>query len=149
MKTCLGFLFALPLLCLKRCTGYDSNTPDTERNKKAFKSMTGLVPDFNIKGIYAHAEEFFGFDSLYCMAFTAPPEAVARIVEKRNMKKMDTPPRDEDFSVPEPLKWWNAEERKISDYYVAEVMRDGTTDVVYYLRHDPKTGKYQFMVVYF
>ena len=149
MKSCLGFLLALLMLCLRSCSGYDPDHPDTKGNKDAFESMTELVPDSDIKGIYAFAEEFLGFDPLYCMAFTATPEAVARIVEKRKMKKMDAPPLDEDFSVPQPLKWWNAEERKKSDYYVAREMRNGTTYAKYYLWHDPKTGKCQFMVVYF
>ena len=149
MKRHLCFLFALLLLCTAGCIKYDSNTPDTKGNKKAFRNMTGLVPDSGIKGILTYADEFSGIDPLYCMAFTATPEAVARIVAKRKMKKTDPSEWHENFSVPQPLKWWNAEERKISDYYVAEVKRNGTTDVMYYLWHDPKTGKCQFMEVCF
>ena len=147
MKRHLCFLFALLLLCAAGCC--DPNKPDTKWNKKAFQSMTGLVPDSGIKGIYAHEEIFPPVDPIFCMAFTATPEAVARIVAKRKMKKTDPSEWHENFSVPQPLKWWNAEERKISDYYVAEVKRNGTTDVMYYLWHDPKTGKCQFMEVCF
>ena len=147
MKKHLSFLFGLLLLCSAGCT--DSRTPDTRWNKKAFRNMTGLVPDSGIKGIYAHEELFPPVDPIFCMAFTATPEAVARIVEKRKMKKTDPSEWHEDFSVPSSIKWWNAEERKISDYYVAEVKRNGTTEIMYYLWHDPKTGKCQFMMVCF
>ena len=147
MKKHLSFLFGLLLLCAAGCP--DSRKPDTRWNKKAFRNMTGLVPDSGIKGIYAHEELFPPVDPTFCMAFTATPEAVARIVEKRKMKKTDPSEWHENFSVPSSIKWWNAEERKISDYYVAEVKRDGVTDVMYFLWHDPKTGKCQFMMVYF
>ena len=147
MKKHLSFLFGLLLLCAAGCT--DSRTPDTRWNKKAFRNMTGLVPDSGIKGIRAHEELFPPVDPIFCMAFTATPEAVARIVEKRKMKKTDPSEWHEDFSVPSSIKWWNAEERKISDYYVAEVKRNGTTEIMYYLWHDPKTGKCQFMMVCF
>ena len=149
MKRHLCFLFALLLLCTAGCIKYDSKTPDTKGNKKAFRVMTGIVPDSGIKGILAHAEFFPPVDPLYCMAFTATPEAVARIVAKRKMKKTIPSEWHDNFSVPPSIKWWNAEERKISDYYVAEVKRNGVTDVMYYLWHDPKTGKCQFMMVYF
>ena len=147
MKKYLSFLFGLLLLCTAGC--YDPDTPDTKWNKKAFRNMTGLVPDSGIKGIRAHEELFPPVDPTYCMAFTATPEAVARIVDKRKMKKTVPSEWREDFRVPSSIKWWNAEERKISDYYVAEVMRNGTTDVMYFLWHDPKTGKCQFIMVYF
>ena len=149
MKKYLNFLFGLLLLCAAGCIKYDSNVPDTKGNKKAFRNMTGIVPDSGIKGIHAHAEEFIGFDPLYCMAFTATPEAVVRIVDKRKMKKAIPSECHDNFYVPPSIKWWNAEERKISDYYVAEVKRNGTTEIMYYLWHDPKTGKCQFMMVCF
>jgi len=149
MKKHLSFLFALLLLCAAGCTKYDPNTPDTKGNKKAFKSMAGIVPASDIKGILAYADEFSGIDPLYCMVFTATPDAVARIVERRKMKKTDPAEWHENFSVPPSIKWWNAEERKISDFYVAEVKRNGVTDIMYYLWHDPKTGKCQFMMVCF
>ena len=149
MKKYLSFLFGLLLLCAAGCTKYDSNTPDTKGNKKAFRNMTGFVPDSRIKGIRVYADEFSGIDPLYCMAFTATPGAVARIVGMREMKKTIPSEWHDNFHVPSSIKWWNAEERKRSDYYVAKEMRDGTLDVVYYLWHDPKTGKCQFMVVYF
>ena len=149
MKKYLSFLFGLLLLCAAGCIKYDSNVPDTKGNKKAFRNVTGIVPDSGIKGIYAHAEEFIGFDPLYCMAFTATPEAVVRIVDKRKMKKAIPSECHDNFYVPPSIKWWNAEERKISDYYVAEVKRNGTTEIMYYLWHDPKTGKCQFMMVCF
>ncbi|MBP5781757.1 MAG: hypothetical protein J6X34_11070 [Clostridia bacterium] len=147
MKKHLSFLFALLLLCAAGC--YDPDTPDTKWNKKAFRNMTGLVPDSGIKGIRAHEELFPPVDPIFCMTFTATPEAVARIVEKRKMKKTDPSEWHENFSVPPSIKWWNAEERKISDFYVAEMKRDGVTETMYYLWHDPKTGKCQFMMVYF
>lgn len=147
MKKHLSFLFGLLLLCAAGCP--DSRKPDTRWNKKAFRNMTGLVPDSGIKGIRAYADEFSGIDPLYCMAFTATPEAVARIVDKRKMKKTVPSEWHDNFHVPSSIKWWNAEERKISDYYVAEVKRDGTTETMYYLWHDPKTGKCQFMMVCF
>ena len=147
MKKHLSFLFGLLLLCAAGC--YNPDTPDTKWNKKAFRNMTGLVPDSGIKGIYAHEELFPPVDPTFRMAFTATPEAVARIVAKRKMKKTEPSEWHENFSVPSSIKWWNAEERKISDYYVAEVKRDGVTDTMYYLWHDPKTGKCQFMMVCF
>ena len=147
MKKHLSFLFALLLICAAGC--YDPDTPDTKWNKKAFRNMTGLVPDSGVKGIRAHEELFPPVDPIFCMAFTATPEAVARIVEKRKMKKTELSECHENFFVPPSIKWWNAEERKISDFYVAEVKRNGVTDIMYYLWHDPKTGKCQFMMVYF
>ena len=147
MKKYLSFLFGLLLLCAAGC--YDPDTPDTKWNKKAFRNMTGLVPDSGIKGIRAHEELFPPVDPTYCMAFTATPEAVARIVDKRKMKKTVPSEWHDNFHVPSSIKWWNAEERRISDYYVAEVMRNGTTEIMYYLWHDPKTGKCQFMMVCF
>ena len=147
MKKHLSFLFGLLLLCAAGCT--DSRTPDTRWNKKAFRNMTGLVPDSGIKGIRAYADEFSGIDPLYCMAFTATPEAVARIVDNRKMKKTVPSEWHDNFHVPSSIKWWNAEERRISDYYVAEVKRNGVTEIMYYLWHDPKTGKCQFMMVCF
>ena len=147
MKKRLSFLFGLLLLCAAGC--YDPDTPDTKWNKKAFRNMTGLVPDSGIRGIRAHEELFPPVDPIFCMAFTATPEAVARIVAKRKMKKTEPSECHENFFVPPSIKWWNAEERKISDYYVAEVKRNGVTDVMYFLWHDPKTGKCQFMMVYF
>ena len=149
MKKYLSFLFGLLLLCATGCTRYDPNIPDTKGNKKAFRNMTGVVPGSDVKGIRAYADEFIGFDPFYCMAFTATPEVVARIVDKRKMKKTEPNKWDENFHVPSSIKWWNAEERKISDYYVAEVKRNGTTDVMYFLWHDPKTGKCQFVLMGF
>ena len=73
MKKHLSFLFALLLLCAAGC--YDPDTPDTKWNKKAFRNMTGLVPDSGIKGIRAHEELFPPVDPIFCMAFTATPEA--------------------------------------------------------------------------
>ena len=150
MKKMIYFLLPLLLACAAGCTDYDLDRPDTKANRKVFKNITGLAADSSVKGVFAYADEFPGIDPLYCVVFTTTPETVAKIVEKRRMQKTD--PSAGSLicaSIPKSIEWWKAEEREISDCYVAEVKRNGVTDIKYYLWHDPQTGKCQFMMVYF
>lgn len=86
------------------------------------------------------------------MKFTTTPETVAKIVEKNEMKKTDPSAgvgNDVWTFVPKWIEWWNLEDRKDSDVYYAEEMRNGVIDIVYVLWHNPQTGKCQFLKVCF
>ena len=150
MKNLLYCLLPLFLICAAGCTRYDPKHPDAKSNRKVFKIATGLVADSSVRDVLAYVDEFPGLDPLYCVKFTTTPETVAKIIENKKMKKTDpTAGSLICLSVPESIKWWSAEERKISDCYVAEVRRKGVIEIKYVLWHDPQTGKCQFMMVCF
>ena len=150
MRKLLAFLGVALMLLAAGCSYYDSVHPDTKKNRKLFTSLTGVKADKDIRKVYAYADEFSGFDPLYCLAFEATPEAVARIVKKKQLEKKD---REKDdglwvlgFSGLPSAPWWNAAERDKSTLYFRN---DEKHEVCYYLWHDPKTGKCQFLIVYF
>ena len=149
MKKLLAFLGVALMLFASGCD-YDSTRPDTKKNRKMFENMTGIKADRNIRKVYAYADYFPGIDPLFCLAFEATPEAVARIVKKKQLEKKD---REKDgslwnlgFSVLPSEPWWNAAERDKSTLYFRD---DEKHEVWYYLWHDPKTGKCQFLIVYY
>ena len=149
MKKLLAFLGVALMLFAAGC-GYDSARPDTKSNRKLFTSLTGVKADKSIREVYVYADEFPYIDAHYCLAFKAKPEAVARIVKKKQLEKKD---REKDgslwdlgFSVLPSEPWWNAAERDKSTLYFRN---DEKHEVCYYLWHDPKTNKCQFLAVCF
>ena len=121
MKKLLAFLGVALMLFAAGCSYYDSVHPDTKKNRKLFSSLAGVKADKDIRKVYAYADYFPGIDPLFCLAFEATPEAVARIVKKNRLEKKD---REKDkflwepgFSPHPPRSWWNAEERNMSDLY--------------------------------
>ena len=149
MRKLLAFLGAVLILCAAGCSYYDPVHPDTKSNRKLFTSLTGVKADKSIRKVYVYADEFSGIDPFYCLAFEATPEAVARIVKKKQLEKKD---REKDellwepgFSPHPPRSWWNAEERNKSDLYHKD---DEKHRAHYSLWHDRKTGKCQFLAVY-
>ena len=150
MKKLLAFLGVALMLFAAGCSYYDSVHPDTKKNRKLFTSLTGVKADKSIRKVYVYADEFSGIDPFYCLAFEATPEAVARIVKKKQLEKKD---REKDgslwnlgFSVLPSEPWCNAEERDKSTLYYGY---DKKHEVGYYLWHDPKTNKCQFLAVCF
>ena len=148
MKKLLAFLGVALMLFAAGCD-YDSTRPDTKKNRKMFENMTGIKADRNIRKVYAYADYFPGIDPLFCLAFEATPEAVARIVKKKQLEKKD---REKDALLWEPgcsphpsRSWWNAEERNKSDLYHKN---DEKHREFYSLWHDPKTGKCQILAFY-
>ena len=149
MRKLWAFLGVALMLLAAGC-GYDSDRPDTKKNRRLFTSLTGVKADKDIRKVYAYADYFPGIDPLFCLAFEATPEAVARIVKKKQLEKKD---REKDgglwdlrFSVLPSEPWWNAEERDKSTLYYGY---DKKHEVGYYLWHDPKTNKCQFLAVCF
>ena len=150
MKNLLYCLLPLFLICAAGCTECDPDHPDAKSNRKVFKIATDLDADSSVKDVLAYVDEFPGLDPLYCVKFTTTPETVAKIIQKNEMKKTDSSEVGDIWaSVPDSIEWWHIEDRKDFDVYYAEVMRNGVTDIVYVLWHNPQTGKCQFMKVCF
>ena len=146
MRRTLLLGLAFLLLGAAGCSDYDPQTPDTKANRRAFRMMTGVAPDADITGIYAYADEFSGMDPLYCMAFTATADAVARVVRSLDMVPAESSFWHENFSVPSSVVWWDAEARQTSQLFVAENKAAKTRS---YLWHHRQTGKCQFLMVGF
>ncbi len=143
-------LLPLFLICAAGCTDYDLEHPDAKANRKVFKIATDLAADSSVKDVFAYADEFPGLDPLYCVKFTTTPETVAKIIEKKKMKKTDPSAGDDVWHfLPDSIEWWNLEDRKDSDCYVAEVKRKGVIEIEYVLWHNPQTGKCHFLMVCF
>ena len=87
-----------------------------------------------------------GFEPLYCLAFQSSQQNVKKIIEKFNLRKSNNTNWEEPFAVPEDLFWWNAEERKESEFYSVQVEQ---TETAYYFWYNPQNSKCQFMMVCF
>lgn len=138
------YFFILSFLFLG-CSRYDAKTPDTQANRKGFAHIIGFSPTSDVTEIYFYADEM-GFEPLYCLAFQSSPKNVKKIIEKFNLKKNNNTNWEEPFAVPKDLFWWNAEERKKSEFYSSQVEQ---TETAYYFWYNPQNSKCQFMMVCF
>ena len=141
MKKLSAVLFFCLLLVAAGCDYFDPYHPDTKGNRKAFKITTGFAPEPAIKNIYAD-NDYFGLDSRYSLLFTAPPEAVKRIVEKLDLKKTE---ESQAFFGPDYPPWMSKEELEKADHYQLVLEK---TETSYNLWYDPKTEKCQIMTIY-
>lgn len=137
------FLFCFFLLFLFGCSRYDVKTPDTKANRNGFANIIGIQPGDEVREVYFYADEL-GFDPLYCFAFLSSSRPVEEIIKRFQLAKKENTVWKNPFPVPSDLFWWNADERKISDFYFAKVKHN---EILYYFWHNPRTGKCQFMKV--
>ena len=84
---------------------YDSETPDTEANKKHFKSFLNIDISPDIKNIYCF-DDAIGIDSDYMFSFTCDSLTAKNIIETNKLKKNDTLGNNPG-SLQHDFVWWD------------------------------------------
>lgn len=93
---------------------YDSHKPDTENNKRRFKTHLRFKPTGDVKNLYAYGD-FLGADYKVLMAFICDSSTVSRIIQEHEMQLVNE--LDGGLIFGETFEWWNEEKiEKIKPY---------------------------------
>ena len=84
---------------------YDSQTPDTENNRKRFEEFFGFKPTKDVKSIYCYADEM-GIDSDYSFAFKCDNETIRKIEDELDLGN-DSLPKLNPSALFHDFEWWN------------------------------------------
>lgn len=137
-------LLIMSISIFASCSRYDANIPDTKANRKGFAQHLKVTPDKEVTDVYFFADEWGG-DTAYWFAFSAPVGVVDKIVKNLGLTLTGDPENGFDPPVSQPLAWWNAEERKKSQYYE---FRDEKKEILRCLWYHPETQKCQINITY-
>ncbi|MBN1150825.1 hypothetical protein JXA84_06350 [candidate division WOR-3 bacterium] len=117
---------------------FDSDTPDTENNRRRFIEFIGvdLTPD--IRSIYCF-DDAIGADRDYMFAFDCLPSTSEKIIIRHRLT-IDTVNSDNGFFMQDDFEWWDKEKIAELDKYS---WTDGARNHKYYW-YDNLNGKAYF-----
>ena len=136
------------LLTFAGCHDYDPCRPDTPGNKKAFQRLSGSMPPKEVRNIRAY-EEFWLFDSHFCMTFYAPREIVEQILKRHEMKPAGQETDPDSISDSRFFQWDPQDVHERSEYYQYERRRKGGVVESRHLWFQPETQKCRILFLYF
>lgn len=82
---------------------YNSETPDTEENKKSFTWHLGVPVSEDVKNIFAYAELWT--DSIFLFSFSADTSTIEEIIKTKGFTIPDFP----ESPITKDLRWWDDE----------------------------------------
>ena len=114
---------------------FDSDTADTEYNKRRFTEFFEFAPTPDVKEIYCYADEM-GIDHKYQFSFTCDTNSINKIVKSLSLVKADSP-TEFGSGLWHEFSWWDSDKvLKTPPYW-----KKGEYESYWYLWYDKSKQK--------